>query len=403
MAQKTQIIDITKSYIPGDPNQIPENLVSTSKEDVKEEMLPVIPYDGYNFLPTAYGYRSYFGINSVMGIGDLTSRCQYIIPFQLPNRKTILIALCEDGIWTVDSSSANAWTQLVAHTFSPTVFEEWSFAVIENTVYFYKQGREEVYHTYINGTSLLEIHNFSPSFLNMSGQIGIFKANTRLGFWDSENSVSWSSSLELDDFEPDTETLAGNCIFADVVGKIVTVRQHGTGFIVYSTKSIVGIQQELSGNLLWDSKVILSSTGIRHPRAIVSGAQDSHHYVYSTAGILIIGPYSAINYRYDKEFVFPEVFDYFRESRTPIYLSMIQKRYLCFHMFDADYIYSATQFNGVGLPDKTTKLILANGYWDGDVTVLPTVMDGNSVISMMAQVYYDALKGTGFNSSCIVY
>jgi hypothetical protein len=403
MAQKSQIIDITKSYTPGDPNQIPENLVSTNKEDVKEEMLPVIPYDGYNFLPTAYGYRSYFGINSAMGINDLTSRCQHIIPFQLPNRKTILIALCEDGIWTVDASGANSWVHTIVHTFNANVFEMWTYAIIENTIYFYKQGRGEVYHTFINGTAILEIHDMVPSFLNLAGQIGIFKANTRLGFWDSENSTSWSSNLDLEDFEPDSETLAGNCIFADVTGKIVKVMQHGTGFLIYSTKSIVGVQQELSGNLLWSSNLILASTGISHPRAVVTGAQDAHHYVYTTSGILVIGPYSSINYRYDKEFIFPEVFDFFRESRTPIYLSLIQKRFLCFHMFDADYIYSATSFQGVGIPDKTTKLILADGYWSGDVTVLPTILDGNSVISLMAQVYYDALKGTGFSSSCIVY
>ena len=48
MAQKAQVIDVTKSYIPGDPNAFPENLVNTSQEDGEEKAPPVIPFEGNN-------------------------------------------------------------------------------------------------------------------------------------------------------------------------------------------------------------------------------------------------------------------------------------------------------------------------------------------------------------------
>ena len=65
---------------------------------------------------------------------------------------------------------------------------------------------------------------------------GIFRANGRLGFWDSANSVSWSSLFSFIDFTPSLETLAGFATFNDVLGRIVTIKASGSGFIIYSTK-----------------------------------------------------------------------------------------------------------------------------------------------------------------------
>ena len=70
MAQRAQVIDITKSYLPGDPNAYVQSLVNTDREDGEEKTLPVLPYEGINFLPTAYGQKSYFGTNSTLTIAN---------------------------------------------------------------------------------------------------------------------------------------------------------------------------------------------------------------------------------------------------------------------------------------------------------------------------------------------
>jgi hypothetical protein len=252
MAQRAQVIDITKSYLPGDPNTYVQSLVNTDREDGEEKTLPVLPYEGYNFLPTAQGYKSYFGTNLVLDIEGLNKNVQFILSFQLSNYKTRLVALCADGIWVCDANVADStWTHSITLTDTPSVFEEWTWCVLENTLYMYRQGQASAWKT---GESAgeLTIATHTPTFLNMAGQMGIFKAGLRLGFWDSANSVSWSSNLDLTDFTPSIETLAGNSIFGDIVGRIITIRAHGEGFIVYSTRSVVGVNFDTTGNLLWD-------------------------------------------------------------------------------------------------------------------------------------------------------
>src|SRR5437764_1133039 len=100
MTQLAKIIDITKTFVPVDPNAFPETLLGTAREDTPTQAAPVVAYEGYNFMPTAYGYRSYFGINQKVNIDALTSRVDHVFIIQTLTFENILVALCEDGIWT---------------------------------------------------------------------------------------------------------------------------------------------------------------------------------------------------------------------------------------------------------------------------------------------------------------
>lgn len=372
MAQKAQIVDLTKGYIPGDANTFPQNLVNTPNEDGEEKVLPILPYEGYNFMPTSYGYRSYFGETAKLDIGTLASRPQFILLYQLPTFKSRLIALCEDGIWLCDANTPSAaWTRVVTQAFNPLILEEWTHCIIENTLYFYKQGNAVVYYTNINATPELEILSFVPSFLNMAGQMGIFKAGTRLGFWDSANSVSWSSNLDLHDFTPSLETMAGSTIFGSIVGRIMLCKAHGEGFVVYSTRSVVGVDFSVTSNLLWDAKKVLDNTGIAHSRAVVSGTNDSEHYMYGTTGIYRVGGFSPSEGRYSSEAVLPELYDYLGKSRTPITLTLLQDRFLCFSAGSSDAIYGQTAFRTVAVDSYST---IVNWYLPTSEPPTPTVV-----------------------------
>lgn len=441
MAQKPQIIDITKSYLPGDPNSFVHNLVNTDKEDGEEKTLPILAYEGYNFLPTSYGYKSYFGTNYKLNIDKLNSRAQWILLYQLPNFQSRLIALCEDGIWICNANIANSqWQQVVTFYnsssspyYNSSVFEEWTWCVIENVLYMYQQGRSTAWKTsvgtatygiwsiggseFLGGVSSLLGNNASnwgsfesweqdyitssptidlvivehiPNFLNMSGQMGIFKAGTRLGFWDSANSVSWSSNLDLTDFTPSLENLAGNTIFGAVVGRIVTIKSHGEGFVIYSTKSIVGVTFSIQGNLLWDGKTILDNTGIRYSKSVCFGKSDSEHFIFSTSGIFQLGNYMSITGKYEVSPSFPELYDLLRESRDPIALVMLENRYLCFDLVEDDYINGKVSFLSNNIDPLTANIKLSEGYWTGDLsdlapttsnqlyTIFDVIMKGNT-------------------------
>lgn len=508
MAQRAQIVDITKSYLPGDPNAYVQSLVNTDREDGEEKTMPLMAYEGYNFLPTAFGYKSYFGTNAALSVAALTSRVQHVLLFQTPSYKNRLIALCEDGIWVCTADATYpSWVQVVTHTYDANVFEEWTWCVIENVLYMYKQGTAQVYRTtigtwtipgaggvlvtaftdyetlsvtdglagsgtffqqnesyivyaaYTDGvdfspatlidtivgsaglTSIdiaitagtppdvtfdyriyvyddlnsliyykdftaaafpisipdmtgfavigayepgtltsvgpptvynndVTITSFVPTFLTMAGQMGIFRAGLRLGFWDSANSVSWSSNLDLTDFTPSIENLAGNTIFGRVVGRIVTCKGHGEGFVVYSTKSVVGATFTAQGNLLWDAKAVLDNTGIANSRAVACGKTDSEHFLFGTTGIYTIGKYNALAGKYDAEPILPEVYDLLKESRDPIYLAVLQDRYLCFQCVDDAYIYGRQSFS-TGWANPYTVII----DWFVPSTTYPTATE----------------------------
>lgn len=387
MAQKSQVVDLRKSYIPGDPNSVHENLVNTQREDAEEQALPIVPFEGYNFLPTSYGYRSYFGTNSKIDLATLGSRAQHCILYQLPNFVSHYIALCEDGIWI--SQADKTWLHAITHTYNSSSFEEWTYCLLENTYYFYKQGTSKVYKTSYDVNFVLSIAEFTPSFLNMAGQMGIFKAGTRLGMWDSDNSISWSSTFDVTDFTPSLETLAGNAKFNAATGRIVTIKHHGEGFVVYTTKSIIGSQINLNGNMLWDSKEVYSNIGISHPGCVTQGSGESEHFAYTTAGIVRIGKYSGAAGKFDNEFVFPEVYDFLRETRQPVILNCIHKRFLTFSLFDLYAINENVSFTKGWVDPQTTCLTLADGYWEGDIEVLPPVLDGNMLRTILEQFAAD--------------
>ena len=349
MAQKPQIIDITRSYVPGDPNAFPENLISTQSQDGEEKAPPVSPFEGYNFMPTPYGYKSYFGTTARLNVPVVPARAQFILSYQSGEYVNNLIALCEDGIWIIDpTSSANTWKPVVTHTFNTAVFEEWTWCIIENSLYCYKQGHANVYHTsdvndVPNGLGI-SIVATTPTFLNMAGQMGIFKAGTRLGFWDSANSVSWSSNLDLNDVTPSLENLAGNTIFGAVIGRITHIREHGEGFIIYSTKSIVGVSFDASSNMLWDSHTISNVCGVAVGREVTQGSSNSEHFAYTTAGMYRIGGYNGLTKQHEFQQVAIELSDLLKEYQLPVYLDCMEGRYLYLHCIDDRYIDGIVSF-----------------------------------------------------------
>lgn len=336
MSQETKIIDIRRSYIPKDPNAFEATYHDTQAEDSPEPRIPVVPYDGYNFMPTPQGYASFFGINSALEIDTLvasggTGNVDDLFMIQTNTFQNILVAFCDDGIWTKSAAATGVW----AHTIEldppddpETTHLLWSKCVIENTVYAYRQGEANVYQAGPANNFLFE--GFVPSFLNMAGQLGIFKAGGRLGFWDSENSTAWAALGDPTDVVPDLETLAGNTIFQDIVGRIVNVLQHGTGFIIYCTKSIVLVRRNLNSPMIWAGTAIFNSNGISYREEVCFAEPDTRHFAFTTQGLIEINEGKP-------EFVIPEVSTYLKEKRQPVYVKVLNGRYLFFPILDPEY------------------------------------------------------------------
>ena len=376
---RTHIVDVTESYAVIDPNAFPSNLGYTAAEDTPTKTLPILAFEGVNFLPTAYGYRSFFGTNSLLDIAPLAARCDRVLSYQFADYSYLLIALCEDGIWTCFPSTIGApWVHSVVQTVPPTgTYSEFTYAVIANVVYFYRQGDSLVWKlTPLSYTPTLTFTSFTPTFLNMAGQMGIFHANGRLGFWDSANSIAWSNASDHTDFTPSLLTLAGNAQFNGVLGRIVTIKAQGQGFIIYCTKSVVGVHYLVQGAALWEANTILENAGIDYDKMVTAGITDLEHYVYTNMGIKKIGAYNIISKEQQVIGILPDVYDLLAESRQPVYLEFINGRYLVFHQLDNAYIDGKASFTLNTINPSALSLRVNGVLWDGVTYIPPTAFAG---------------------------
>jgi hypothetical protein len=299
--------------------------------------VPVIPYDGYNFMPTPQGYSSFFGTNSLLGINALTGNVDEVFTVQRFTLENTLVALKDDGIWSKALNSSGAWTQNVVLSVPASgVHKNWSKCIIDQHLYVYRQG-EAGHWKWGPGTSYV-FTQVVPTFLNMAGQLGIFKAGSRLGYWDSENSVSWSELIDTGVFTPSIERLAGNTIFQDIVGRIVVVLQHGTGFVIYATRSIVHVTRQEGNPMLFKGRSIFNNNGISYRKEAVMLDPDTKHMAMTTTGLVEISEGAA-------QFSAPEASTYFKEKRQPFYLDLVNGRYLFLSFLDDYYLQGRISFN----------------------------------------------------------
>lgn len=352
MRSRSKLIDTKHGMIIVDPQSFPVNLGQTGYEDQPEASFRVIPYDGQNVLPTALGYKSYFSDTSLINVPEVPSQyCQDMILWQSPVFSTYAIALCEEGIYFCNATDGEAtpWTLIYATGNDPAtqVRHLWTTAIVANKLCVYSQGEEkywiftdlasannmvsqaelpqfstaEVTLEYSTPLQLIGIVSVKPTFINMAGQMGLFKAANRLGFWDSDGAVAWSSPTQLFDMTPSTETFAGVTTFSAVQGPITKVVGHGDGFIIYSSKSVVMATPVTGSPERWAGRAILSDTGVAYDTQISAAEPDTEHYALTSSGLVKIS-------RGQPTFISTEVSDYLLERDEVVSVKYLDGRYL---------------------------------------------------------------------------
>lgn len=369
-SQTTKIIDVTRSYVPVDPDAFPNNMMFTP-EDRPEQAKPIVPFEGYNFMPTAYGYKSYFGITSKLDIDALPSQVDYILILQSNTFINKAIALCDDGIWSKEANATGAWVHDVSLDIPAAgVHYDWSYCFLDNDFFCYRSTSDGYYRhssmprtvtegeiasalpTVLDPTTVHPADTFYkviPTFLNMAGQMGMFKAGSRLGFWDSANSISWSSIDDYAEFTPAVLTQAGSAIFLEVQGRIVNIISMTDGFVVYSTKSITLIARDESSTMQWNPVVLLKDSGIAFKRESCGGGGDgSIQFANTTVGLVKIENNKATT-------IIEEVSDLLKESQEPVFLTLIGGRYLFLEILDSNYLDGLVHFTVQTIP--TTEIV----------------------------------------------
>lgn len=294
-----------------------------------------------NVLPTALGYNSAFAPILPDGLGGVaeapiwvqeiyssdkvantlkSAMIQHVIPWETGAQERVFIILAEGGVFVYNPAAERNWSNISDYDDTLTLYETikllppdtakfnlWTYAAVRNRLYVYRQGMETVYvigdttlatdasnwdvtveTLYTKEDSLFQVVAITPSFLNMEGQIGLFKAGNRLGFWDSDNAIAWSSAFIPVDFTPDVVSLAGITTFSDIAGDIVTILPTTDGFMVYSTGSIARIDPLTNSAERWGATVIRASGGIDFYTQATVGGNPEYHVAWTQRGILEI-------------------------------------------------------------------------------------------------------------------
>lgn len=385
--QVAKYIDINRSYVPVDPRTFPESLHTNSVVETPEDKIPVVPFDGQNFMPTAYGYRSYFGVGQTLNINPLDARVNHIFIYQSVKLENILIALADTGIWYKSGQETGSWEQLAETDPGADldVVYMWTYCILNNDLYAYRQGDAEFYRIVTDADGNVTVDVLTPNFLNMEGQVGIFKAGSRLGFWDTDNALSWSSIDDFEDFTPSVTTLAGGAKFDEMIGTIVTILGHGDGFMIYATKSILYIQKAVDSLFQWKPNVVMQNNGIVYDRQAVSAVPDTTHFAYTPNGLFRIE--NGVS-----QVLVPEATDFFAESAIPKTLKILQGRYLFIEVYDANLMTGKAIYREGSVPPGT---VVYPGYQDILAEAIEEAIistDGDAALCPV----FDKASGPGF-------
>lgn len=362
MAQNTRIIDITQSFLPIDPQSLDDNLGQTQKEDYPKKTDPVIAFEGINFLPTGQGYKSYFGATP-FDIPECPAgvTVDKVLIVENTSYKNFFVVLADTGVYTNGGTSAEAWVQVVTlDAPAPGTHKIWTTVVSGNALYMYRQADPSyaVLENTFDGVTPLTL--VVPTFLNMAGQIGIYKAGGRLGFWDSDNSTAWSSIDDFQEFTPDLETLAGSVVFSEIRGKITMITPFGDGFIIYSTASIVAIYRDTAATFQWTPKVLMNGNGVAYPEQVCFSSPDTTQFAYTSIGLHKIEANGSI------EVIATPVTDLLKESLNPITIKLLENRYLVLQLAESKFV-------------EGTVLLYSRSYeYEGSISVvtdIPTIPD----------------------------
>lgn len=381
------MIELRRSLLILNSKMMPVNLGRAGFEDQPEAGLPIAPYYARNVLPTQHGYKSAFApapmssySSQVAEQGIKYTQIQDVLVYQTRSGDRVSLGLTATGLWAwvarqfpvsgvVDTNDLIDWTLLSGTPYNSNEYFLWTNCTIDNILYIYCQGLDRVYMVgsltdilneeaaganvlYSDEKAFFAIAERTPGFINMEGQIGIFKAANRLGFWDSDNAVAWSSAVDKMDFTPDATTFAGITTFTDVVGEIVMIKSHGKGFVIYCTGSIVHCR-ELSGSPeKFSGAAILTNTGVAYSTQVAQADPDALHYAWTPAGLLVINNGSP-------SWIEPEVSQYLLEDWQLVRLQVIQQTNLVISVAQT-YTDAPTQLFARVISDGTGKVGIFN-------------------------------------------
>lgn len=184
-----------------------------------------------------------------------------------------------------------------------------------------------------DGTSVFTEDSTSSAIIPMGQIEGIMSGRSRLGAWDEDNIIYWSSAKNLVDFIPSAETGANQITVRSLKGNITKCEGFTNGFVIYGTGNVVVATFANSITSVYNFKPIEESEGLIDYRHLAS--QKDIHYYWSSKGLVTINPET-----HRSDFIAPELTDWIKKYRYPIQIHMIANRFLVLYIQDRDDVFS---------------------------------------------------------------
>lgn len=133
-------------------------------------------------------------------------------------------------------------------------------------------------------------------------QLGILGSNGYMLLYN-EDSVAWSSSVDVEDFEPSDISGAGGGSVQEAMGRIITAVPTFLGFLLYTEGNVVSVTFSGNESFPWNFKGIPSSGGLGNKNMVSIKDSNGYQFAYTTNGLQKISHQKA-------ETIFPSITDF---------------------------------------------------------------------------------------------
>lgn len=143
---------------------------------------------------------------------------------------------------------------------------------------------------------------------------GITASNGYLIIYN-DKSIAWSSSVDIEDFEPSDISGAGGGSVQEAKGEIVVTRSTQLGFLLFTKGNIVSVIYTGNDSFPFEFKEVAGSGGVHDKKLISVESIKGDYYAYTTSGIQKVSNYVATTVLSDfSDFIDARVFEDFNES-----------------------------------------------------------------------------------------
>lgn len=290
MAQRTITANLTAEVFPFDFRELSSTIVNTdilnenrkisggfSGEGAERSAGISQAYFLQNVLPITRGYSSAHFKKVLPGVNDASSLIDnaYVISDALNN---IALYSPANGNNVIFDPEDQRWFQ---EENIQIISENVSVALFKNVTYVCYPGVG--LFTYDFANKVLELATVEG--INFANVKGVTSAGSQLILW-TEDTLYWSSVLDPLDFTPSQENGAGTTQILDLKGVIICCKPLDNGFIIYSTKNMVGAQATGNFAFPWSFKEIPNSIGIASHNHVGANHSSGFHLVWTVSGFM---------------------------------------------------------------------------------------------------------------------